>query len=505
MPVQTPCVRLHPADNVVVATTALARGVALESEGVVTRTPIPPGHKLATADIARGSPVRKFNQTIGVATADILAGEHVHTQNCGMTEFTRLAERTESWRVPSLGPRTFDGYRRENGTVGTRNYIGILTSVNCSGTVARSIADAVERSGMLAQFPTVDGIVPIVHNTGCGIPDSGEGYDTLQRTLSGYAKHPNFGAVLMVGLGCEVVQIASFKTAHGLQESPRFQTFTIQDSGGTRRAIEAGIARIQEILPIVAQAVRSPVPASEVALALQCGGSDGYSGITANPALGAAADLLVALGGTVILSETPEIYGAEHLLLGRAATAETAQKLRERLSWWRSYAERNGAELNNNPTPGNKLGGLTTILEKSLGAVAKGGTSPLQDVIRYAEPLTSRGLVFMDSPGFDPCSATGQVASGATVICFTTGRGSVFGCKPVPSLKLATNADLFRRMRDDMDVNCGDIIEDGTTIGTKGLEILQAVLAAASGQPTKSEQLGFGAAEFVPWQIGAVL
>ena len=393
---------------------------------------------------------------------------------------------------------------RKNGSVGTRNYIGILTSVNCSATVARYIADAIHK-GDLADYENVDGVVALVHGTGCGMADTGEGYANLQRTLWGYARHPNFAGILMVGLGCEVNQIDFLLEAYGIERSPLFQTMTIQDAGGTRRSVEQGAALIRDMLPEANKARRKAVPAENLTLALQCGGSDAYSGISANPSLGAAVDLLVRHGGTAILSETPEIYGAEHLLTRRAVSRDVGEKLIERIRWWEAYTERNGGEMNNNPSPGNKAGGLTTILEKSLGAAAKGGTTNLCGVYQYAEPIRSKGFVFMDSPGYDPCSITGQVASGANIVCFTTGRGSVYGCKPAPSLKLATNTVMFERMNEDMDINCGVVVDAGEAIGDVGADIFDRLLEVASGSPTNSEKFGFGDDEFVPWQIGAVM
>jgi altronate hydrolase len=347
-------------------------------------------------------------------------------------------------------------------------------------------------------------VIPLVHGTGCGMSAKGEGYDILRRTQWGYATNPNMAAVLMVGLGCEVFQIAAMKSAYGVSESDTFRSMTIQDSGGTKRAVEQGLAAIRDMLPAANAVRRETVSASELTLALQCGGSDGYSGITANPALGRAADILVENGGTAVLSETPEIYGAEHLLTRRAANREVGEKLVSLIEWWEDYTARNRGEMNNNPSPGNKAGGLTTILEKSLGAAAKAGTSTLREVYRYAELIDRKGFVYMDTPGFDPVSATGQVAGGANILCFTTGRGSAYGCKPVPSIKLATNTDMYRRMTDDMDINCGDIL-DGVSIEDKGSEIFQHILRTASGERTKSEQLGYGDAEFVPWQVGATM
>ena len=488
----------------VVATRRLSAGTPLPGENVTAAEIIPPGHKIATETIASGEPVRKYGQVIGVATKSIAPGAHVHVHNLAMSDERASAGHAARWSKVQPA-KSFRGYRRADGRVGTRNYVGILTSVNCSATVARHIAEAAERNGVLAGFENVDGVVPITHVSGCGMAGEGEGFDMLRRTLWGTAANANFGAILLVGLGCEVIQIDRLKKDYGLTDSDAFQSFTIQETGGTKRAIEEGLARLAALLPNVNAVSRSEVPASEIVLGLQCGGSDAWSGVTSNPALGNASDRLTALGATVILSETPEIYGAEHLLYARARSPEVSAKLRARLDWWERYTKLHGAEMNNNPSPGNKAGGLTTILEKSLGAVAKGGTSPLNDVIEYAAPLKERGLVFMDSPGFDPCSATGQVASGATLIAFTTGRGSAFGCKPSPSIKLSSNSEIYRRMRDDIDIDCGSIVTGDASVEEKGAEILDYLLEVASGRQSKSEELGYGGAEFVPWQIGAVM
>lgn len=502
-------IRLSPNDNVVVSRAEILEATAVPREEVTTRNIIPTGHKLATRAIAAGEAVVKYDQIIGFAKQAIAAGEHVHVHNCGMGDFERDYAFCEGARptdfVAPEAAATFQGFRRADGRAGTRNYIGILTSVNCSATVARYIAEAFNKTGILDDYPNIDGVAAFVHSTGCGMADSGDGYEALQRTLWGYARHPNFAGVLMVGLGCEVNQIPFLLDAYGLKPGDGFQTLTIQESGGTRRTVDEAIERIRAMLPAAEAARRETLPASELTLALQCGGSDGYSGITANPALGAAADLLVRHGGSAILSETPEIYGAEHLLTRRAVDRAVGEKLIERIRWWEDYTKRNGGEMNNNPSPGNKAGGLTTILEKSLGAAAKGGTTNLTGVYKYAEPVTAKGFAFMDSPGYDPCSVTGQVAAGANVVCFTTGRGSVFGFKPSPSIKLATNSAMYRRMEEDMDINCGGIADGDKTVAEVGEEIFRKVLDVASGKPSKSEALGFGDAEFIPWQIGAVM
>ena len=494
-------VRLHPSDNVVVAVVGLSPGAELREPNVVVRQAIPAGHKVAIVPIKAGEVVRKYGQVIGVATEDIAPGVQVHTHNLAMSEQRAASPAAVAWQRNER-PRTFMGLKRKDDRVGVRNYVGVLTSVNCSATVARHIADAAEKTGLLAAYPNVDGIVPITHTSGCGMAGEGEGFEILRRTLWGTAANPNFGAILLVGLGCEVLQVSRLK--EGISQA-EFHHFTIQDVGGTRRAIAQGLEHLERILPKINAIERTEVPASELVIGLQCGGSDGWSGITSNPALGNASDRLVSLGGTVILSETPEIYGAEHLLYSRARSADVSEKLKERFAWWERYTRMHGVEMNNNPSPGNKAGGLSTILEKSLGALAKGGTSQLNDVVEYAQSVKTRGLVFMDSPGFDPCSATGQVASGATMIAFTTGRGSAYGCKPSPSIKLSSNTAIYERMKDDIDVDCGTIATGDATVEQKGEEILDYLLEIASGKRSKSEELGYGGVEFVPWQLGAVM
>ncbi len=501
-------IRLDPADNVVVARLALSPGTEIAAEGVRVQGPIPAGHKLATRPIRKGDPVRKFGQIIGFATREIGPGEHVHVHNCGLEAFERDyaigSEARPTAYVPEGERASFLGFVRESGKVGTRNYLGVLSTVNCSATVCKLVAERFPRE-LLARYPNVDGIVAITHATGCGMADRGEGFATLQRTLWGFARHPNFAGVLLVGLGCEVNQIDFLMEAYGLKPGPWFRTMTMQETGGTAKTIERAIGALAEMLPDADRARRQPVAASELVLALQCGGSDGYSGISANPALGHAADILVRHGGTAVLAETPEIYGAEHLLTRRAVSRAVGERLLERIRWWEHYTAINGGEMNNNPSPGNKAGGLTTILEKSLGAAAKGGTTALTGVFHYAEPIGTRGFVFMDSPGYDPCSVTGQVASGCNLIAFTTGRGSCFGFKPVPSIKIATNTPMYRRMVDDMDINCGTIVDGEETIEQAGRRIFDLLLRVASGERSKSELLGVGDHEFVPWQIGAVM
>ncbi len=497
-------VRLDPADNVVTATRALQAGHPVED--VTTTGLIPSGHKIATRAIARGEPVRKYAQFIGLAHEDIAPGDHVHTHNLDFRATEVAYEFGTDLRhvEPAATRDTFMGYRRESGRVGTRNYIAIVTSVNCSATAARRIADHFTPD-RLAEYPNVDGVVAFVHGTGCGMAGDGEGFEALQRVMWGYARHPNHAGVLMVGLGCEMNQIDWLLEAYGLKQSETFQVMNIQGVAGLRRTIQAGIAKIEAMLPIANAARREPCPASELMVALQCGGSDAWSGVTANPALGHACDLLVAQGGTGVLAETPEIYGAEHLLTRRAADQVTGEKLIGLVEWWKDYTARNKGSMDNNPSPGNKKGGLTTILEKSLGAAAKGGTSPLMGVYKYAEPVTAKGFCFMDTPGYDPASVTGQIAGGCNLVVFTTGRGSAFGSKPAPTIKVATNSEMYGRMTEDMDVNAGEMLTGGVTLEAKGREIYELILRVASGEASKSEAQGLGDYEFVPWQIGAVM
>lgn len=504
-------IRLHPRDNVAMALNPLVKGqlVPFEGDMLEVQSDIPSLHKLAVESILAGQEIVKYGQVIGHAGEDVALGDYVHSHNCMMAdidrdyEFCKRAAPVDYVEEPARA--SFKGFKRSNGKFGTRNYLGILSTVNCSATVAKQIANIINYSGELDGFDNVDGIVALTHETGCGMRSDGEGYEILQRTFEGYARHPNFGGLLMIGLGCETMQVSRLMEEFGLSDSSLFRTFTIQGEGGTRRSVELGTEILREMLPKANEVQREPAPVSELVMAVQCGGSDALSGVTVNPALGCAADLVIQHGGTVIYSETPEIFGAEHLLIQRAETREVGEKLLERIAWWESYTKQHGFELNNNPSPGNKAGGLTTILEKSLGAQAKSGSCTMTDVIRYAEPLKTKGLVFMDSPGFDPVSVTGQVASGASVVCFTTGRGSAFGFKPVPSIKLSSNTEIYERMIEDIDINCGSVIDDGESHMAAGQRIFEYVLSVASGQQSKSEMLGYGDTEFNPWKIGAVV
>lgn len=502
-------IRLHADDNVVVSRADLSSGAEVTDEGVTLTTDVPRGHKVAVQAVTKGDAVRKYNQIIGFASVDIQPGEHVHAHNLEFGDFERDyafgkgAQPTNY--VPDAERATFQGYVRANGRVGTRNYVGVLASVNCSNSVADMIAGAFGAELFIEDYPNVDGVVALPHQTGCCIPLDGDTHVNLERTLVGHAAHPNFAGVLIVGLGCEVAQIDDMLARYGLEKGDRLRTLVIQDNGGTTATVAAGVDLVREMVERANQEQRETRPASDLIVALECGGSDGYSGITANPALGFAVDTLVRHGGTAVLAETPEIFGAEHLLTRRAMTREVGDKLIARIDWWKAHTKANGAVMDNNPTPGNKKGGLTTILEKSLGAAAKGGTTALVDVYRYAEPVTAKGFVFMDSPGYDPASITGMVAGGANVTCFTTGRGSVYGGKPTPCIKLATNTPMYERMSDDMDINCGGIADGEKTMEQVGGEIFQMILNTASGYKPHSERHGIGGLEFCPWQVGVVL
>ena len=501
-------IQLNPDDNVALALSEIAQGNPIGDSSLLSLEKIPAGHKVAIHQINAREPIIKYGQIIGFASGAILPGAHVHTHNVEMSDFARDYAIGRDIRsidiLPEEEQATFNGIVRGDGRIATRNYIGILATVSCSASVAHYIADAIG-DDVLSEYSNVDGIVALGHGSGCAMSGTCEGLDILQRTIAGYSRHPNFGGILLVGLGCEVNHLDCLMENMRLKEGPLLKTVNIQTAGGTSETVRLGVEAVKQMLPEVNQINRSKVPANHIVLGLECGGSDAYSGISANPALGKAVDLLIQNGGTAILSETPEIYGAEHLLTRRAVNRDVAEKLIDRIHWWENYTAKEDAEINNNPSPGNKAGGLTTILEKSLGAVAKGGTTNLIDVYKYSEPVAAKGLVFMDTPGNDVVSITGMIAGGANMVCFTTGRGTVCGFKPVPTIKLATNSEMYQRMSDDMDVNCGSIIDREATIDEIGESIFKLILETASGQPSKSETFGFGDHEFVPWHIGAIL
>ena len=513
--VDSPFVRLHPEDNIAIARRSVGAGTPLPGTEATTREPIDLGHKVALFPLAQGDAVRKYGQLIGHATEAIQAGEWIHSHNLAVG--IRQEDYEFSTAVPPapepVTGRTFQGYRRADGRVATRNYIALISTVNCSATTARYVADAFDQS-LLEQYPEIDGIVPLTHQGGCAMQYGGDDHEQLSRTLAGFARHPNIAAYLILGLGCETGQGSFLIDRNGLtqltlpgEQQPADSLplmLNIQDEGGVRKTVDRAVGVLKDMLPEVNRHRREPVPVSELILGTECGGSDGNSGVTANPAVGIASDLLVAHGATSILAETPEIYGGEHLLTRRAVSREVGEKLIELIRWWEDYTGKFGVEIDNNPSVGNKKGGLTTIWEKSLGAIAKGGSTALRQVYRFAEPVTEKGFVIMDSPGYDPASVTGMVAGGANVVVFTTGRGSCFGCKPVPSIKIATNTPMYERMIDDMDLNAGTIL-DGVPVEEVGREIFEKIVSVAGGEKTKSELQGIGDSEFCPWSIGPVL
>jgi altronate hydrolase len=520
VPLSQFAVHLRPQDNIAVAARPIPPGTSLQLDGHVVELNklIPMGHKFAVIPIKEGDPVYKFGQVIGFASKPIVIGDHVHVHNVKADKFERDYAFAQGVPAPMPEPaqwRTFMGYDRgadrpEHQRYGTRNYLAIISTVNCSASTSKYIAEKLRASGALDQFPNVDGVVPIVHKQGCGHQYEGPDHRQLERVLAGFAKHPNIGAYLLIGLGCEIVQASHLIESEklGLQQlggtKKATTVLTIQESGGIGKTVEAGVKAVLEMLPKVNEVKRVQLPAKHIILGTNCGGSDGNSGVTANPALGVASDLIVQQGGTSILGETPEIYGAEHVLTRRAVSQAVGEKLVERIKWWEWYTSIFGAEINNNPSPGNKEGGLTTIYEKSLGAIAKAGSTAMVDVVQYAEPVKAKGFVVMDTPGYDPVSMTGIVAGGANVCVFTTGRGSVYGCKPAPSIKVSTNTPMYDRMVSDMDINAGRIL-DGVPVEEVGRELFEKILAVASGEKTKSEQHGVGEEEFAPWQIGPTL
>lgn len=501
----SPVIRLDPADNVVVARVPIAAGTPVPGEAITALQDVPLGHKLAARDLKAGEPIRKYDTVIGYAAADTPAGTWMHSHNVRFDAvekdyaFGRDYKPTEF--LPAAERASFMGYRRADGRVGTRNTIGVFITVNCSATVARRIA-AHFHPERLAGWPEVDAVVPFVHDQGCGMEMSGEPMDLLRRTLSGYIRHPNVAGALVVSLGCERNNLARFFESEGLAAGKMLRAVTMQEVGGTAAAIELGIRHVTEMLDEANRATREPCSAEHLVVGLQCGGSDGLSGLSANPALGKAVDILVRHGGTAILSETPEIYGVEHTLTARARTPEVGRKLVERMNWWLEYNRGKDTQINGQVSPGNHAGGLANILEKSLGGAKKGGSTGMMAVYKYAEPVTQHGFVFMDTPGYDPVSATGQIAGGANLIYFTTGRGSCFGSYPAPTVKLASNTPMYRRMEADMDVNCGEVIDGTKTLDEMGEAIFRTMLAIASGERSRSEALGVGENEFVPWPIG---
>jgi len=502
---------LRETDDVAVIKRPVRAGTGLLGDSIrlILSRDIPAGHKIAIHEVADGAPVRKYGQIIGFAKGNIAPGDHVHTHNLEIRDFTRdyafCAEARTVDYYPPEKMRYFQGYARPGARVGTRNYIAVISSVNCSASVSHYVKDRFKTADFRRDFPNVDGVIAFTHKSGCAI-QPGEPHQLLMRVLAGIARHPNIAGYVMIGLGCEVNQVQFIRKEFKLDElrpgetAPTF--LTIQSAGGVRRTVEAATGAVTKLLPVANGLRRAPQPISKLILAENCGGSDGNSGITANPALGVASDELVRYRGTSVLAETPEIYGAEHLLTRRAVSREVGEKLVSLIGWWENHVRRHEATIDNNPSYGNKEGGLTTIYEKSLGAVAKGGQSPLSAVYHYAEPIATTGFCFMDTPGYDPVSMTGLVCGGCNIGVFTTGRGSVYGCKPSPCLKVATNTPLYNWMQEDMDINAGTILDGTETVEQVGMRIFERIIATASGEKTRSELAGIGDEEFAPWILG---
>ncbi len=511
----SPALLLHPDDNVAYVRQTIPAGspVRVGRYEFKAQEVVEQGHKIALTTITAKQPIRRYGQVIGYATESIQPGEWVHRHNMEPGELTleyAISSEVPADPEPILG-RTFQGFRRADGRAATRNYIGIVSTVNCSAATSKMIAERFNKD-LLRDFPNIDGVVPLVHKGGCAFDYDGTEHRLLARTLAGFCRHPNIGAYLIVGLGCETSQGAYLQDRFNLVQlqipgesaAARPLVINMQEQGGIAKTVEYASGLLKDMLPEANKVHREPIPVSEIILGTNCGGSDGNSGVTSNPALGIASDLLVAHGGTSILAETPEIYGAEHLLTRRARSVEVGEKLLERVRWWEDYCRKFNVTIDNNPSVGNKKGGLTTIYEKSLGAIAKAGHTALNAVYEYAEQVTAKGFVFMDTPGFDPVSVTGLVAGGANVVVFTTGRGSCFGCKPSPCIKVASNTPMYERMIDDMDINAGGILE-GASVEQIGHEIFEKIIAVASGEETKSEAQGIGDDEFAPWIIGPIL
>ena len=510
----TGLILLNSRDNVAIATDTLPAGTSqvVNQRSVTSRSAIPGGHKIAIRTIRDGEPIIKYGQPIGLAKQNIDAGMHVHTDN--LMDHHVVSDDLND-RNPPAPPtpieREFLGFHRPDGRVGTRNYVAIISTVNCSASVCHEVVKRFDQE-RLKKWPNVDGVFAATHGSGCALEYHGIKHQMLGRVLAGYATHCNVGGTLVVGLGCEQTTSGYLTEHHGLvslhapdgsklTRDDGMPMLTMQTEGGTRATIEKAELLLEQVLDRANQFQRKPASAKHLVLGVECGGSDGYSGLTANPAVGVVSDRIVACGGTSIISETTELYGAEHLLVNRSRSPEVAKKLLDKIQWWKDYVAMYGGQIDNNPSVGNKAGGLTTITEKSLGAVSKSGNTALEEVYQYAEPVTKSGLVVMDSPGFDPASVTGKVAGGANLVMFTTGRGSCFGCKPTPVMKISSNTSLFERLHEDMDLNAGTILE-GEDVDTVVDRFFEYALQVASGEKTCSEKLGLGDHEFTPWTVG---
>ena len=498
-------IRLDETDNTVLALKDIPAGTFLPEEGITVLSDIPMGHKILTRFTAKGEPVLKCGTVIGYASCDAEPGTHMHNDTIAFDAVTEETAYCSDWKpteyVPESERRTFRGFRREDGSVGTRNCIAVIACSNCAATVVRRIAAHFD-GGVLSCFPHVDAVVPLVTSTGCGIEKSGVPLEFMRRVLAGTVRNPNFAGALVVALGCENNNIDAFFSETGLSAGTMLRRLVIQEEGGGRASVEKGIAAVEEMLAEAELFRRTDVSVSELRVALECGGSDAFSGVSANPALGKAMDLLVRQGGTAILTEPTEFVGIESALARRARDRHTAQQVMDMMAWWREYLKGTDSQINGKVTPGNNAGGITNVLEKALGSTRKAGSTGLNAVFEYAEPVTERGFVIMNAPSYDPVSAAAMFAGGANICAFTTGRGSLYGARHFPTVKISSNTRRWEIQRDDIDLNAGAVIDGEKTLDEMGREIFETLIAVASGQKTKSELFGMGDDEYVIWDIG---
>jgi len=504
---------VDPADNVAVVKTAVDAGLSLEAPGgrTVTLTgAVTPGHRFATRAIPEGTFVLQYGQPIGTSRG-IAEGDPITLRNMS-NEVPVVRDLPADLHIaapdhfPASQVATWQGFRRPDGRIGTRNFVLIVPTSMCASHESQQIATIAEFTLYSREkFPNVDGVVAIPHNKGCGCSD-GSNIDVMLRTLSNYAGHPNVGGVIFIGLGCEktnLTAVEKYLQKEHVELGKPVVRFGIQEVGGTQAVIDRGLKEVADMLPIVNQTTRSAASMDELILGVKCGGSDGFSGLSANPALGRAADLLVRSGGTVLITEVPEFCGAEHILAQRSKDRATGEAVYEMVDWYKEYASKFGTVLNENPSPGNVAGGLLNITIKSLGAIAKAGTTRVEGVTGYAELPAGKGLWLMQGPGYDQESTPGLVAAGAQVVVFTTGRGTTIGNAIAPVVKLASNTPVHQRMSRDLDLSAGGIIDGTETIAQVGARVFEHVRRVASGdvqakaEETKHREFGIWAEQSV--------
>jgi altronate hydrolase len=499
-PIGNYAIIVSPKDNVAVvkAKTEKDLSVVLPDKHIVTlKSEVPLGHRFATREIPEGDFVLQYGQPIGTSLG-IEKGEWISPENMSnsvpiVRDLPKDLSTPEPDYIEVSERATFQGFKRPDGRIGTRNFVLIVPTSMCASHEATNISMMAEFLHYKREkFPNVDGVVAIPHNKGCGCQDA-ENIEIMLRTLANYADHPNVGGVILIDLGCEktnLSKVEKFLLNRDYRINKPFAKIGIQEVGGTQKAIETGLEEVQKMLPIVNQAKREEFSASELVLGVKCGGSDGFSGISANPSLGFASDLLVRNGGTVLITEVPEFCGAEHILANRSKDVETGRKVYEMVDWYKDYAGKFGAVLNENPSPGNVKGGLLNITIKSLGAIAKAGTTRVEGVLGYAETVKNKGLNLMQGPGYDQESTPGLVAAGATVVVFTTGRGTTIGNAIAPVIKLSSNNEIFERMNNDIDISAGNVIEGTESIEQVGERLFEHICKVASGEiPAKAEIL----------------